>query len=144
MIPAAEGLYHRLILLVGKSESGKSVALNRLAKELDTSVINVNLALSELLLDLTVTQRTIRLPGLLNDVIPKGQSLILLDNTEILFDPELKQDPFRLLQGISRNQTIIATWNGACDQNKLVYAEMNHPEYRRYDPKDTIILCLNE
>jgi hypothetical protein len=38
--------------------------------------------------------------------------LVLLDNIELLFDVHLKQDPLRLLQGLSRNKTVVATWNG--------------------------------
>lgn len=144
MISTAESLYHRLILLVGPTGSGKTVVMQGLAQELNTSVININLTLSELLLELTDVQRAIRLPGLLREVVNGAPKPVLLDNLEILFDPELKQDPFRLLQSISRNQTIIATWNGTYHNKKLVYADVNHPEYRKYDPEDALIVCMNK
>jgi DNA replication protein DnaC len=144
MLPTAECLYHRLILLVGASGSGKTVLMQNLAQELNTSVMNINLSLSELLLELTAVQRAIRLPGLLRELVDGAPKPVLLDNLEILFDPDLKQDPFRLLQSISRNQTIIATWNGTYHNKKLVYADINHPEYRKYDPEDAIIVCMNE
>ncbi|MEN6474686.1 MAG: BREX-3 system P-loop-containing protein BrxF, partial [Syntrophaceae bacterium] len=38
--------------------------------------------------------------------------VVLLDNIEILFDVSLKQDPLRLLQGLSRNTTLVAAWSG--------------------------------
>ena len=41
--------------------------------------------------------------------------MVLLDNTEILLDPALEQDSGRLLQLVSRNRTIVASWNGTFD-----------------------------
>jgi len=63
---------------------------------------------------------------------------------EILFDQNLKQDPLRLLLGISRNQVIIATWNGSFINNRLTYAAIGHPEYVYYDKPDSLIVELND
>jgi ABC-type sulfate/molybdate transport systems ATPase subunit len=49
----AEILYHRLVLVVGESGSGKTAALRAVAGELGADVINVNLALSAKLIELT-------------------------------------------------------------------------------------------
>ena len=49
--------------------------------------------------------------------------LILLDNIELLFAVELAQDPLRLLQSLSRNRTVIASWPGTFDGQSLTYAE---------------------
>jgi len=49
-LQAAEGLYHRLVLLVGETGSGKTSVLRSVAEEFGTFVINVNLALSNELL----------------------------------------------------------------------------------------------
>jgi hypothetical protein len=65
---------------------------------------------------------------------------VVLDNIEILFDKDLKQDPLRLLQGISRNRSVVASWNGTVSGSKLLYAEAGHPEYRSYDLEDTLIV----
>ena len=109
-LQAAEGLYHRLVLLVGETGSGKTRVLRDVAEEFEASVINVNLALSSELLELTAKQRSLRLPGILDQIADKAQALVVLDNLEILFDKDLKQDPLRLLQGISRNRAVVASW----------------------------------
>jgi len=62
--------------------------------------------------------------------------LVLLDNIEILFDVHLKQDPLRLLQGLSRNKTVVVAWPGRVLNDTLIYAEPEHPEYRRYPRED--------
>ena len=60
-------------------------------------------------------------------------------NIEILFDVSLKQDPLRLLQGLSRNKTVVAAWNGSIVDNSLTYAAPAHPEYRRYPARDFLV-----
>lgn len=149
-LQAAEGLYHRLVLLVGETGSGKTGVLRDVAEEFGTSVINVNLALSSELLELTAKQRSLRLPGILEAVArDEGRGMsketdslapVVLDNTEILFDKDLKQDPLRLLQGISRNRAVVASWNGTMTSGRLLYAETGHPEYRSYDSVDALIV----
>ena len=59
-IPSANGLYHRLILVVGPARSGKTVALTELADAKGWPRVNVNLQLAERLLDLTQKQRVVR------------------------------------------------------------------------------------
>jgi len=142
-LQAAEGLYHRLVLLVGETGSGKSGVLLDVAEEFGTSVLNVNLALSSDLLELTAKQRSLRLPGILDQIADSAQSPVVLDNLEILFDKDLKQDPLRLLQGISRNRAVVASWNGAMTSGRLLYAEAGHPEYRSYNLVDALIVGMD-
>lgn len=141
---AAEGLYHRLVLLVGKDSLRKTGLLRDIAGEFGTSVINVNLALSAELLDLTVKQRALRLPDILYCLSEKAGGMVVLNNLEILFDKDLKQDPLRLLQRISRNRTVLASWNGPMTSGRLLYAETGHPEYRSYNGVDALIVSMDE
>ena len=140
---AAEDLYYRLVLLVGESGSGKTGVLRGVADEFGVPVINVNWALSAELLELTAKQRSLRLPGILDQIADKAQSPVVLDNLEILFDKDLKQDPLRLLQGISRNRAVVASWNGTMTSGRLLYAETGHPEYRSYDSVDALIVGMD-
>ncbi|MDD2302440.1 MAG: BREX-3 system P-loop-containing protein BrxF [Eubacteriales bacterium] len=142
-IGQAAGLYYRLVLLVGETGSGKTGVLRDVAEEFGTSVINVNLALSSELLELTAKQRSLRLPGILDQIADQAQSPVVLDNLEILFDKDLKQDPLRLLQSISRNRAVVASWNGTMNSGRLLYAETGHPEYRIYDSVDALIVGMD-
>ena len=118
-LQAAEDLYHRLVLLVGETGSGKTGVLRDVADGFGSSVININLALSSELLELTAKQRSLRLPGILDQIADKAGSPVVLDNIEILFDKDLKQDPLRLLQGLSRNRAVVASWNGTMTAGRL-------------------------
>ena len=52
----------------------------------------------------------------------------------------LKQDPLKLLQGISRNKTVVAAWNGTIVDDYFTYAAPGHPEYRRYPMRDFLVV----
>ena len=143
-ISTSRDLYYQLVLLVGQSGSGKTDALQNIAEELGEFIVNVNLALSEELLELTAKQRTLRLPGIFHQILEQGQTPIVLDNLEILFDKDLKQDPLRLLQKASRSRTVVASWNGSYYDGKLRYADLGHPEYRIYDSVDALIIKMEE
>ena len=107
-------LYHRLMLVVAPSGAGKTTALQDMRHRTGTPLINVNLELSRLMLDLTQRQRALQLPLLLREIVDQNAGkMTLLDNIELLFDVGLKQDPLRLLQGLSRNKTVVVSWNGA-------------------------------
>ena len=128
-----EGLYHRLILVVAPPGRGKTTALRDVEESTKAPLINVNLELSSSMLNLTERQRALQVQRLLDHIVAQPESdMMLLDNTEILFDVALKQDPLRLLQGLSRNTTVVATWNGSIENDHLIYADSQHPEYRRY------------
>jgi len=142
-IRTAEALYHRLVLLAGSPGSGKTRALRRLAGQEGCPLVNVNLALSAALLNLSPRQRTLRLPRLLDEVTASSGSLRLLDNLEILFDPDLRQDPLRLLQQLARRHTVVASWGGTLTGSTLTYAVNGHPEHRVYDTQDLLIVDLN-
>ena len=144
-INQADELYHRLILVVGRSGSGKTSLLQEVSKQTGFRYINLNLELSRALLELTERQRILRLPLLIDEIIGKtGDQVVLIDNIEILFEVSLKQDPLRLLQQISRNRTVVATWNGTIAGGYLTYAAPNHPEYRRYPAHDLLVVTLEK
>ena len=134
-------LYHRLILLVAPSGSGKTAELQEVAAQTGAPLVNLNLELSRRMLDLTFRQRALQVTRMLRDVVDRDAPLVLLDNIEILFDTALKLDPLRLLQGVSRNRTIVAAWNGTLENGYLSYATPEHPEHRRYPSGDLMVVC---
>lgn len=140
-INQASELYHRLVILVAPAGEGRTSALNAVHDQTSAPLINVNLELSRRMLDLTERQRALELPRIFSEIVNELSSeVVLLDNIEIIFDPSLKQDPLRLLQGISRNTTVVAAWNGNIDHGHIVYASPGHPEYKKYPLKDIMIV----
>ncbi len=144
-VSQAASLYYRLVLIVGPSGAGKTPALRAVSDRTGVPLTNVSLELSRRMLDLTVRQRTLRLPSLLQEIVQNDvepQATALLDNTEILFCADLEQDPLRLLQGLSRNRTVVAAWNGTITDGSLRYATSGHPEHRHYPVSEFLAVSL--
>lgn len=140
-IGQAAELYHRLVMLVAPAGAGKTAALQDVHERTAVPLVNVNLELSRRMLDLTERQRTLQLPRLLAEIVgASAADVVLLDNVEVLFDVSLKQDPLRLLQGLSRNKTVVAAWSGSIDGEHMVYATPDHPEYKRYPLRDFLVV----
>ena len=139
----AESLYCRLALLVGESGCGKTLILQDVAAHYGVEVTSLNLQLSSALLELTSKQRVLQLPRIMKQIADNGQSLVVLDNLEILFDKGLGQDPLRLLQDISRNRLVVASWNGTFSNGVLTYGVPGHSEYRTYTLTDGLIVNMN-
>lgn len=163
-IDQAAHLYYRLVILVAPAGSGKTSALQYVHKRTTVPLINVNLELSRRMLDLTSRQRALQLPRLLAEIVgASAADVVLLDNVEVLFDVSLKQDPLRLLQGLSRNKTVVTAWSGEIRTEQrglmdepldvsssalspqssslyLVYATPDHPEYRLYPVRDFLVV----
>ena len=144
-VPEISGLYYQLILVVGPPRTGKTTVLHHLADQQSWPLININLSLSERLLAFTSQQRALGAPQLLDDLVREhAGDVLLLDNTEVLFSPELQQDPLRLLQRLARNRTVIASWAGEYRNGKLIYADATHPEFQSYDNPDVIIVPVRD
>src|SRR5271165_1951930 len=133
--------YYKLVLAVGPARTGKTATLIELCAQHRWPRVNVNLRLSERLLELTHRQRATRVASILDGMIRSEKSdVVLLDNIELLFAEELAQDPLRLLQSLSRNRTIVAAWPGSFNGAYLSYAQPGHPEARRYQTPQAVIV----
>ena len=134
-------MYHRLVILVGPPGCGKTHALQELESQQGWPRISVNQVLSEQLLELTARQRAVRLPSIFGEVVEAaGSDVVLLDNIEMLFNPDFGQDPLRLLQRFARNRTIVAAWTGTGDGHCLSYAQPEHREWKKYDAPDALMV----
>jgi ABC-type branched-subunit amino acid transport system ATPase component len=142
-VKQARGLYHKLVLLIAPTGAGKTFVLNDVHAQTGAPLVNVNLELSRHMLELTERQRALQLPRLLAETIaPSITDLVLLDNVEVLFDVSLKQDPLRVLQGLSRSRTVVATWSGSIVGENLIYAMPDHAEYKKYPMRDFITVRM--
>jgi ABC-type uncharacterized transport system ATPase component len=137
--------YYRLVILVGAPASGKTTALQTVAKNLGCQLLNVNLELSKKMLELTRTQRSRQVERLLKEVIASVPGdVVLLDNLEILFDTALELQPLRLLQVLDRNRTIVASWNGSFQGGTLIYAEPGHPEFMQFKQPEAVVVTVGK
>lgn len=141
--PQALEQYHRLIIVPVKNNY--QIDFQQVAESIDGEYVNVNLELSKLLLELTQKQRLLKAERLLKQIIESTNSqVIFLEHLEILFDTALQLDPLRCLQKLARNYTIVAIWNGKIENNHLIYAEREHPEYKSYSIDGFLVVNLED
>ena len=142
-IQQASGLRYQLVLIVGSEGAGKTTVLQEVKARTGAPLINISLELSKRMLDLTERQRILYVSRLLDEIANSATNgIILLDNLELLFDMTLRQDPLQLLKSLSRNRTVVAAWNGSVENDYLTYAAPRHPEYRRYQMQDFLMIDL--
>jgi hypothetical protein len=70
--------------------------------------------------------------------------MVLLDNLEVLFDAALEVEPLRLLQVLSRNRIVVASWNGSFRDGTLTYAEPGHPEFIQFKQTEAVVISVGE
>lgn len=137
----AESDYFRLVLLVGLPGSGKTQRLRDFASEYGYGVITVGGPAAAALLELPEYQRPRRIAAVVTALVDaRPETVILLDDIELLFDPSLATDPLRLLQTLSRNRTIVAAWPGEYVGDVLTYADAGHPEHRVCRAPDVVVV----
>jgi hypothetical protein len=128
---------HRLIVLTNHQEiTGKQ------AEAFGLALLNLNLKLSEKLINIPQNKRSRALSGVIDEIIegyPKDQTL-LINHFEFLFLPELEQDPIRLFENLSRKRTIVLIWPGIYEDGVLSYAQPWHSEYREFTTVDATII----
>ena len=126
--------------MVGAPGSGKTAALLDLKECLHCPYVNVNLALSERLLEVPISERAMRAAEILDDMVDLSAGIVLLDNLELLFDIELRLHPLTWLRRVSRNRTVVAAWGGNVEGSFVTYAEQGHREYRRDWAGDILVV----
>ncbi len=135
--------YYKLVLLAGEARTGKTRALQALAAETGWALLNLNLLLSERLLQVPTRQRAIRAQRLVEAILAENPGDgVILDNIELLFQPELELDPLRLLLSLTRNRGVVASWPGSYSDSTLTYAATGHVEHKSYLKPDCAIVSM--
>ena len=65
---------------------------------------------------------------------------LLLDNLELLFEPSLQINPLDLVRRLAHSKRVVAVWPGELRGDRLVYADMSHPEHRDYSRDGVVVL----
>ncbi|TXI26905.1 MAG: BREX-3 system P-loop-containing protein BrxF [Aquipseudomonas alcaligenes] len=135
-------LNSKLILLVGPSRGGKTQLLRQLGAKLNIEPLNVGLELGRRLAATPNNKRGFSAGELLREIADKERTEdpLLLDNLELLFEPGLQINPLDLVRRLAHSKRVVAVWPGELRGDRLVYADMSHPEHRDYSRDGTVVL----
>lgn len=135
--------FSKLLVLVGPASSGKTQCLQEISKKTNASYVSLGTKLSTKLIDLSTKQQAFKVSDLTKEIINNIESdVALVDNIEILFNPDLKTDPIRLLGNCSRNKTLVVAFSGMHVDNSIIYAEPQHPEYKKFKVEDYKVISF--
>lgn len=135
-------LNSKLILLGGPTRSGKTQLLRQLGAKLNIEPLNVGLELGLRLAATPKNKRGFSAGELLREIADKERTYgpLLLDNLELLFEPGLQINPLDLVRRLAHSKRIVAVWPGELRGDRLVYADMSHPEHRDYSRDGVVVL----
>jgi hypothetical protein len=141
-IEDARDLNSKLILLVGPSRSGKTQLLRQLSAKLNIEPLNVGMELGRRLAATPNNKRGFSAGELLREIADKERTEhpLLLDNLELLFEPGLQINPLDLVRRLAHSKRVVAVWPGELRGDRLVYADMSHPEHRDYSRDGVVVL----
>ncbi|WP_417663479.1 BREX-3 system P-loop-containing protein BrxF [Pseudomonas sp.] len=142
LIGEIDDLNSKLILLVGPSHSGKTQLLRQLGDKLSIAPLNVGLELGRRLAVAPNNKRGFSAGELLREIAGKERTgaPLLLDNLELLFEPSLQINPLDLVRRLAHSKRVVAVWPGEMRGDRLIYADMSHPEHRDYSCDGVVVL----
>lgn len=131
----------KLLLLTGPRGSGKSKCLSRLATHLGVSAISIGSRVAHRLAAIQRDERAFHVREILHDLASESTSngLLLLDNIEVLFERALCVDPLDQLLRLAHARRVVAVWPGELRGDRLVYADIHHPEHRDYSADGVVV-----
>ncbi len=141
-VEAAEGRHTRLVLVVDGPGDDASGLIAEFGSGLVTRVANLGLVVAEKLLNLPARHRPVAAADAAADLIRDSEPgrPSLLTHLQLLFLPELKLDPLKLLSDSARSRVVVAAWPGEWSGSSLRYAVPSHPEFREYHNPDCLVV----
>ena len=135
-------LNSKLVLLVGASRSGKTKLLRELGAKLNIEPLNVGMELGRRLAATPNNKRGFSAGELLREIADKERTddPLLLDNLELLFEKSLQINPLDLVKQLAHSKRVVAVWPGELRGDRLIYADMSHPEHRDYSRDGVVVL----
>lgn len=142
LIDEIDDINSKLILLVGPSRSGKTQLLRQLGDKLSIEPLNVGMELGRRLAATPNSKRGFSAGELMREIAERERTddPLLLDNLELLFEPSLQINPLDLVRRLADSKRVVAVWPGELRGDRLVYADMSHPEHRDYSRDGVVVL----
>ena len=143
LISVVKSKYNKLVLIVGLPHSGKTNTLKQFEGR-NTHYCNLGLEVSERLLDHTIEGRRDAIDTLFSEYITNYRDKVLLfDNIELLFDPDLGVEVLDLFLKLSRHVVCVVAWTGEVSDDVLRYGEPGYWGYKSYNVKGIEVIDLN-
>jgi hypothetical protein len=129
-------------LVVALHGTGKTRLLRRFSSSAGHPILDLGVELPTALFDVPSRKRPLTVADKLGDMLRGATDPAIVDNIEVLFDPQLKLDPLKLFQDHARNRVVIVAWPGTFDGDELTFAAAGHIEFWTYTFPDALVLAF--
>ena len=142
LIDDIAAVHTKLVLLVSARGGGKTKLLGEFGLKLHIQPTNVGLELARRLATTPFNKRGFSAGELLREIADKERNddPLLLDNLELLFEPGLPINPLDLIKQLAHSKRVVAVWPGELRGDRLIYADMSHPEHRDYSRDGVVVI----
>jgi hypothetical protein len=134
---------HRLVLVVGEVDSGKTDFLRGLAATHAMQFLSLGEPLGIRLMETSPRTRPLLIEETVRQLIDGIQAGVAVDNTDILFDPALRCDPLRLACSVSQNTLVLFALTGRLEGKRFVRGYPDHPEFYSEDVPTVPVIILD-
>lgn len=141
-LASVHDLQTKLILLVGPERVSKSRLLESMAVKMSTKTLCLGRELAQRLAPLPHQRRTFAVGDILRELANsqiEPRIPLLVDNIEVLFERSLNISPLDQLKQLAHARPVIAAWPGELHADRLVYADITHPEHQDYSRQGVVV-----
>ena len=110
--------------------------------ESSKSWVSLRKLLSEELLRIKPTRRTMQMEKALLKVIEKIPVGATIKDIDVLFNPEYKIDVLRTMIDVNKKHSFKVIWPGTYEEGRLIYSEEGLSDYKTYEISDYDIVCV--
>lgn len=133
-----------MVVIAGSRGSGKTRVANLLAEKGLGTYVNLSLALSRYRMTVEpghdVGWPSDFMVSLLSSI--GRDAMLILDNIEAVFQPQLQLNPLGWLLKMAREIPIIVVWPGSVLDGEFVFSTPNRPDYFRQREQSVIVVNL--
>lgn len=134
---------HRLVLVVGQVDSGKTDFLRGVAATHAMQFLSLGEPLGIQLMETSPRTRPLVIEEAVRQLIDGSRTGVAMDNTDILFAPALRCDPLRLACSVSQNTLVLFALTGRMEGKRFVRGYPDHPEFYSEDIPTVPVIILN-
>ena len=131
------------LLLVHEEIGQLQRVAQQVVAEVATAPLDIGLLLSEALLSVPEQRRASRVQTvLMAALLARQPGPVLCTEIDLLFEPQLAQDPLWLLRSCSHRTPLIVLWPGSFRDNILAYGVQTHFHYRTWPRPEVQDGCI--
>jgi hypothetical protein len=135
---ADNGLSAGKPVVIAGDERARNSVLDLLAHDLNTTPVNLNIALTEAMME---SDQKPDLADIIAGIDPGGGPM-LIDRLHVLMLPQLQVSAVGVLCRISRRRPLCVSWPGHLQDGRLKYAHVDHPEFLDEDASRVVVIDL--